>query len=321
MNDVNDIRIELFGAEEPFEADVCDEPKRPVGICLVGAAGKMGNAIVEQIKLISTHSDAGPTRSAGPAAHYEAPISTHSDAPISTHSDAIPLENAAYLASAIEHEQSPLLGSPVSAIPNITYTSDLAAGAMASDVIVNFSAAESVARTISVAIAQRKPLVCGVTGLSDGTMDALKQAAAHIPVLYDANMSIGIAVMKKALRLLAQLLDFDVEISEVHHRHKKDTPSGTALSLAHTIAQVRPQSTVTCARAGMRADGDIGISSSRGGSAIGTHNVMFLGEHEMVSLSHQAMSRAAFATGAVRAALWLRAQDSGWYSMEDFVSP
>ncbi|MDR1907709.1 MAG: 4-hydroxy-tetrahydrodipicolinate reductase [Holosporales bacterium] len=249
------------------------------GVCLIGAAGRLGRAIIEQ--LASSES--------------------------------------LFLSGAIEHDRSPYIGQL--AHENVPFSCDAAYYAEVSNVIVDFSTPESTARIIPIALELRKPLVCGVTGLPAETMSALARAGVQIPVLYDSNMSIGVAALKLAVEILSKTLDFDVEINEIHHAHKADVPSGTALTLGGVVSNARrakgDEADIVVGRTGKRARGEIGISSVRGGSAVGTHTVYFFGEDETVSISHQASSRAAFAKGVLRAAAWLCTKDEGVYSMAD----
>jgi 4-hydroxy-tetrahydrodipicolinate reductase len=190
----------------------------------------------------------------------------------------------------------------------------------AADVLLDFSVPIPLAATLDQARALAKPLVIGTTGLTDDHFSLIEQAAKTIPILQASNMSFGIAVMTQLAQLAAQLLDvsYDIEISEAHHRHKVDAPSGTALSLGEAVAKGRGQSLemvrVDGNRSGRRQAGQIGFSVQRGGGVIGEHSIRFMGDDEILELSHKGLSRRLFARGALKAALWLKDQPAGVYT-------
>jgi 4-hydroxy-tetrahydrodipicolinate reductase len=170
-------------------------------------------------------------------------------------------------------------------------------------------------------------LVCGVTGLDQTAHDALVSAAQEIPVLYGANLSVGMAVLERLVRLAAGGLDggFDAEIIEAHHNAKRDAPSGTALRLGEVIAGERGQALddlrAPVRRAGPRNSGEIGFAVVRAGDIAGEHTVLFAGQGERLELTHRAGTREAFAAGALRAARWLATPDRrpGLYNMHDVL--
>lgn len=188
---------------------------------------------------------------------------------------------------------------------------DLDALLSQSDVIIDFSLPEGTEQVVAAALRTSKPLVCGVSGLGEAQLGALRDAAAAIPIVYDRNMSLGVAVLQTAVYQAARDLghEFAVEISEVHHTHKKDAPSGTALKLAETVA---------AARGGDSSD-DVRITSERRGEVPGDHDVVFSGHSERLRFRHSAKSRRVFADGAVRAACWLPGQAPGLYAMADIL--
>jgi 4-hydroxy-tetrahydrodipicolinate reductase len=170
--------------------------------------------------------------------------------------------------------------------------------------------------------------VTGTTGLSDAQQAALAQAAATIPVLWAANFSLGVALLRKLAAQAAATLgeEFDVEIVEAHHRHKQDAPSGTALALGRTIADARRRSLGDVARyarhglVGPRTPGEIGFAVVRAADIVGEHTVLFAAPGERLELTHRAGSRDVFALGALRAALWLAGRPAGAYDIADVLS-
>ena len=184
---------------------------------------------------------------------------------------------------------------------------DLRALVDTADVLVDFSLPEATEQVLDVVAAAGVPLVCGVTGLDDRQLQRLDAVARDVAVVYDRNMSRGIAVLDAALRQVAHALpaDFSVGVSEVHHVHKKDAPSGTALKLAEAVAAARGV-----------APADIAIASERRGEVPGDHEVRFSSESECLTLSHSVTNRAVFAEGAITAARWVAGQPAGRYSMQ-----
>jgi len=171
-------------------------------------------------------------------------------------------------------------------------------------------------------------LLCGVTGLNLAQTDTLRAAGQKLPVLAARNFSIGIALVEMLVSTAAAGLPierWDAEVSETHHRHKVDAPSGTALILGESIAKARGQVLDMVAERGrsgpeqQRRPGAIGFASLRGGAIIGEHEVRFLSDNEEISISHRALDRRVFALGALAAAQWLTKQKAGLYSMRDVI--
>lgn len=166
------------------------------------------------------------------------------------------------------------------------------------------------------------PLVSGTTGLTAPDFDLLHTLAAQVPVIWSANYSTGVAVLRKILeQYAATLSDWDKEIVELHHNQKVDAPSGTARLLLNAIdpdgqAQVLHGREGLC---GKRKPGEIGVFSLRGGTVAGEHSVLFFGEDESLELTHKAASRRIFAAGALRAAAALVTRPAGWYSLDDLI--
>lgn len=179
--------------------------------------------------------------------------------------------------------------------------------------VVDFTTAEGTCALLEVALKDPKPIVIGTTGLESHHQNLIKEASKKMPILYASNMSLGVAVLNKAVKLVAKALkDFDIEIIETHHRHKKDSPSGTALGLAQTCAEARSleldkvRTSGRNGNIGERKREEIAVMALRGGDVAGIHNVGFYGEGEYLELIHTATSRATFAQGAIQAALWLQ---------------
>ena len=179
------------------------------------------------------------------------------------------------------------------------------------DVLIDFSLPEATLTVIDAIERLGTPLVCGVTGLRAEEMDALQKAAHTIPIVYDRNMSPGIAVLAKIAADAAAALgaEFSVEIHETHHVHKIDAPSGTALKLGEAVAHARGEDP-----AGLQ------YVSERRGEVPGDHRVTFSSATERLVLGHSVATRDVFAAGAVRAARWLAGREAGLYSMRDVLA-
>jgi 4-hydroxy-tetrahydrodipicolinate reductase len=194
------------------------------------------------------------------------------------------------------------------------------------DVAIDFSRPEQSVHALEVCRAARVPLVIGTTG-HDAQFDArVASAAREVAVLVAPNTSIGIAVIRELVSLAAKALpaEFEIEITEAHHRHKMDAPSGTALALADSAARARGLDAHKDVEAGRRGQGvrkagGIGIASVRAGDIVGNHEVLFAGPGERITIGHEATDRSIFASGALRAALWLAAQKAGRYTMADVL--
>lgn len=193
------------------------------------------------------------------------------------------------------------------------------------DVAIDFSRPEATMAVLDLCLREGKPLVTGTTGLGEGEMARLKEAARTIPVFYSRNMSLGVnlqlALVRAATRVLGDA--FDPEIVETHHNLKVDAPSGTALMLAEAIEASRHmESELVFGRHEKnrrRTKEEIGIHSLRGGNVAGEHAVYFLGTDEEIVITHRAGSKRVFAQGAVKAAAFLLSQNPGMYSMEDVI--
>jgi 4-hydroxy-tetrahydrodipicolinate reductase len=195
-------------------------------------------------------------------------------------------------------------------------------------VAIDFTVPAATARHATACAAGGHALVVGTTGLDDGGLSALQAAARQVPVLYARNMSLGVTVLTELARQAAVLLgpDFDVEITEAHHRDKKDSPSGTALQLGEAVASARGRQLAEVAvysrprlAAAARPAGAIGFVSVRGGAIVGDHTVLLAGKEELLELTHRATDRALFARGALRAAGWLVGKPAGLHTLRDVL--
>lgn len=191
------------------------------------------------------------------------------------------------------------------------------------DLVIDFSRPEFTMLLAQEAARTGKKLVSGTTGLNAPEMQALKGAAQHAAVLWSANMSVGVNVLSALVAQAARALpSADIEILEMHHRHKIDAPSGTALLLGDSAAAARSLTLADVAaydRSGTREKNAIGFAALRGGDVVGDHAVIFACDGERIELSHKASSRDIFATGALRAAHWLADKPNGFYTMRDVL--
>lgn len=203
---------------------------------------------------------------------------------------------------------------------------DLEAILSAADVAVDFTLPDATTHVLDVATRCRRPLVCGVTGLSDEQRRRLQGASRLIPLLYDRNMSVGIAVLCELVARAAASLgpEFTAAIHEIHHVHKKDAPSGTALQLGEALARARHLDFESVCHIAAdpetrRSPGEIVVTSERRGEVAGEHRVRLASAGESLELCHAVTDRRVFAAGALRAATWLRRQAPGLYAMGDVV--
>lgn len=237
------------------------------------------------------------------------------------------------ISGAVDRPDNPSIGRDVGELAGVgalgvPVTGDLATSlAAGADVAVDFSDPASTAGNLEACAVARVALLVGTTGLRGDIDAAVARASGRIPVMLASNTSLGVTLLTALVRECARLLpeDFDIEIVEAHHRHKKDAPSGTALTLGRAAAEGRGAAfdeVAVMGRAGVapRRSGDIGFAVVRGGDIVGEHDVIFAGIAEKITLSHQATDRAVFARGALQAARWLAGQPAGRYGMSDFIS-
>ena len=221
------------------------------------------------------------------------------------------------------------IDAPGTALPNTAGNfADLAALAAASDVVVEFTHASTTLPHAAAMAASGRAWLIGTTGLNAEQEAAVAQAAKSIPVMYAPNYSPGVVLtMVLAERMAAALPaeTYDAEILEMHHRQKVDAPSGTAVGIGRAVAAgrgVRLEDVTESGRdghTGARKTGAIGFAALRGGQIVGEHSLIFTAAGEQITLSHRAMDRRAFATGAIRAALWVASKPPGLYDMRDVL--
>jgi 4-hydroxy-tetrahydrodipicolinate reductase len=204
---------------------------------------------------------------------------------------------------------------------------DLKAVISKTDAVIDFSSHNATTGIVELCAKNKKAIVIGTTGHSDFEKSAIEKCRTKIPIVLASNFSTGVNTLFWLTRKAAEILgnDFDLEIIEMHHRLKKDAPSGTAKSLAQILADARKLSLEKSARhgregiVGERKNFEIGIHSVRGGDVVGDHTVIFANAGERLELTHKASSRDTFANGALRAALWVVKQKPGIYDMEDVL--
>ncbi len=237
------------------------------------------------------------------------------------------------LVGALERPDCPHLGQDVGPLTGraplgVTLADSLAQGAASAAVYIDFTSPESSLAYAEEAATLGLGAVIGTTGLTAAQQARLSEAARRVPILWSPNMSVGVSVMFKLAEAMTKMLgpEYDIEILEAHHHHKKDAPSGTALKLQQTIARARnlsPEETLLTGRSGQvgaRTRDEIGVLALRGGDIVGDHTVYFCGPGERLELTHRAQTRDTFAQGAVRAAAWLAGKAPGLYSIDDTIS-
>lgn len=265
---------------------------KPLAIAILGASGRMGRALID-----------GTLRSA-----------------------------ALRLSAAIERPGNPALGSDAGTLIGaeaaaVLLSDSLPAALVDASVLIDFTSPAATLEAIAACVAAKRPIVIGTTGFTTEQKIEIGRAARSIPVCISANYSIGVNVALKLVETAARTLggDYDVEIVEAHHRHKVDSPSGTALAFGEAAADGLGRDLRTHAiygregQIGPRKRETIGFATVRGGDVVGDHTVLFLGDGERVEISHRASSRSNFASGALRAAEWLSSRPAGLYSMRDVL--
>jgi len=261
-------------------------------IAVTGAAGRMGRELVRVIAETSGCSLSGGT---------EPPGSPHIGADLGTLAGLPPL--------------------------GVVVTSDPLELVVKSDAVIDFTSPAATVEMAGLAANARIVHVIGTTGLNESDEAAIKAAARHATVIKAGNMSLGVNLLTAVTRRIAEALDadFDIEVVEMHHRHKVDAPSGTALMLGAAAAEGRGIDLASHSvrardgHTGPRNRGDIGFATLRGGSVIGDHTVIFAGEGERIEITHRAADRSVFARGAVRAAIWGQGRGPGLFNMIDVL--
>ena len=194
------------------------------------------------------------------------------------------------------------------------------------DIVIDFTTPKALFNFTEAAVSNNTGLIIGTTGLDESHFNLLKQTSNSTKVFYAPNMSYGVNTFFEIARKAAKhLKDFDIEIIETHHRHKKDAPSGTALKLGEEIVAELglSKSNFNFKRQdqeGQRKENEIGFSSIRGGNIPGEHTVIFHGDNESVELTHKAHNRKIFSDGAIQAAVWLSSKEKGFYTFKDMIS-
>ncbi|RUX72744.1 4-hydroxy-tetrahydrodipicolinate reductase [Mesorhizobium sp. M7A.F.Ca.US.006.04.2.1] len=270
-----------------------DGPANDMGLVVVGAAGRMGQTLIRAIHSIS----------------------------------------GARVIGAVERTDSPHLGKDAGelagiGIINVPISDDPLPVFAKADGVLDFTTPTSTVEFAGYAAQARIVHVIGTTGCSADDNARIAAAARHATIVKSGNMSLGVNLLAVLVEQAARALDaddFDIEILEMHHKHKVDAPSGTALLLGEAAAAGRGidlsgnDVRVRDGHTGVRKTGSIGFATLRGGSVVGDHSVMLAGTGERITLSHHAEDRAIFARGAVKAALWARGKKPGLYSMRDVL--
>ncbi|MGD2138709.1 MAG: 4-hydroxy-tetrahydrodipicolinate reductase [Gammaproteobacteria bacterium] len=236
------------------------------------------------------------------------------------------------LTVALERPDNTLLGSDAGELTGlgrlgVTLAADIAAVSDEFDVLIDFTRPEPALANLAICRAAGCRMVIGTTGFSEEQKLEIAAAADDIGVVFAPNMSIGVNLCLKLLDVAARVLgdEVDIEIVEAHHRHKVDAPSGTALRMGEVVAAALGRDLASCAvygREGHTGERDrrtIGFETIRAGDIVGDHTVLFAGAGERVEITHKASSRMTFANGAVRAAGWLMARETGLFDMQDVL--
>ncbi|MFT5573238.1 MAG: 4-hydroxy-tetrahydrodipicolinate reductase [Cryomorphaceae bacterium] len=234
------------------------------------------------------------------------------------------------LSAAFHYSGSSLVGADAGELAGVGRNEVLVAediGVQDFDILIDFSTVDASIKNLQHCVLHGKAIVIGTTGFNLTQKQEISDAARKIPVVLAANTSVGMNLCFHLVRQMSQVLgqDSDIEIIETHHRHKIDSPSGTAVRLGEAIAETLQRDLAEVAVYGREGIGEprnretIGFSTVRGGDVVGDHTILFASEGERVELTHKASSRMTFAKGAVRAALWLSEQPSGFYDMQDVL--
>jgi 4-hydroxy-tetrahydrodipicolinate reductase len=236
------------------------------------------------------------------------------------------------VAGGLEPKGSPAVGQDIGTIAGldplgVAITDDPLALFAHADGVLDFTTPKATVEFAGLAAQARIVHVIGTTGFSDDDLAKIEAAARHAAIVKAGNMSMGVNLMAALTARVAETLgpEFDIEILEMHHRHKRDAPSGTSLMLGAAAAKGRSVSLAEKSvrtrdgETGPRREGDIGFAALRGGDVVGEHRVIFAGPGERIELTHIASDRGIFARGAVRAALWARKKPPGLYSMADVL--
>lgn len=247
--------------------------------------------------------------------------------------EAVTLSEFAVLTAAIERPESSLVGADAGELAGIgangvKVTGDIESVVNDFDVLIDFTAPVATLSNSLVCAKYKKGIVVGTTGFTKEEEEVLLSAQFQTAICKAANFSTGVNVCLNLLEKAAEALgdEYDVEIYEAHHRHKVDAPSGTALAMGQSVANALKRDLHAVSvygregQTGARKKETIGFATVRGGDVVGDHTVMFMGEGERVEITHKASSRMSFARGAVRAAAWIGAKETGLYDMRDVLN-
>ena len=263
-----------------------------LGLTVVGAAGRMGQSLIQTVHAL----------------------------------------DGVHLSGAVERPGSPALGQDAGQVAgvgplDVSIVDDPLSAFVKSDGVLDFTSPQASVAFAGLCAQARIVHVIGTTGFGSDEEERLSAAARHAMIVKSGNMSLGVNLLAELVKQAARSLgdDFDIEVLEMHHRHKVDAPSGTAYLLGDAAAQGRDVNLADASvrvrdgLTGPRAPGTIGFATMRGGSVVGEHAVVFAGEGERIELCHRADSREIFARGAVRAAQWAHGRKPGLYSMKDVL--
>ena len=262
-----------------------------LGICIAGGSGRMGRALMEAVVASEDLALTGVLEQAGNP----------------------------YLG----RNPGDWLGAPL----DVTITDDIPAAINASQVLIDFTRPAGTLAHLAACEAAGRGIVIGTTGFDDAGKDLIRAASTRIPIVFAPNMSMGVTLSLVLLDIAARVLQpgYDVEITEAHHRHKVDAPSGTALRMGEVVAAARGHRLADVAVygregvTGERHPDTIGFATTRGGDVVGDHTVSFMGQGERLEITHKASSRANFALGALRAARFIADRPPGLYDMKDVL--
>ena len=240
-------------------------------------------------------------------------------------------DSAATLVAAMDRPDSELIGRDLSSLTGgdgtgTTITADIEEFLANVEVVIDFSIAAATEKLLPMCASQQIPLVVGTTGLDDSARAAIARAAERLPVVFAPNYSQGVNALYFLAARATELMGpaFDAEVVEIHHRHKVDSPSGTAVRLAEVVTEAKKlePTAVTHGRSGQvgaRPDHEVGVLALRGGDVVGEHTLLLVGQGERLELTHRATDRSIFARGAVRAAHWVVSRPAGLYDMADVM--
>lgn len=249
-----------------------------------------------------------------------------------TNIEAITQAEGVELGAAIVEADSSLLGADAGELAGVGKLGVSLVGSLVEvkddfDLLIDFTSPASTLQNLAFCAEHGKQMVIGTTGLTDDERAELSSYGDKMSLVFASNMSVGVNLCFKLLYMAAQALgdDYDVEVIEAHHRHKVDSPSGTALSMGEVLADALGRDLKACAvygregQVGARPQKEIGFATVRAGDVVGDHTVLFGTEGERVEITHKASSRMTFAKGAVRASRWLAGKPNGVYSMQDVL--